>query len=685
MLAVILLVALTLRLVGIDWDGLYHLHPDERYIVWVGTTIEIPDSWETALDPELSTINPFRWPPDARSEGIIVEQGKVRSFAYGHWPLYLGVMTTHWLDSLGNAGWAEQVPADWTLVRDLLNLPGRIEYHHLTLVGRALAALFDTLTVLLVFALARRLYGDAAGLLAAALVALAVLHVQNAHFYVTDPFLAAAVTAAVYWMVRRAQGGRIRDTIVAGLFAGLAVGAKFSAIMLLFPLVVAVLVRHRPAGRAATDRDGRIGRLIRRAGPSLLEAVGALLVSVAVFAITNPFALLDQSCTARLSGGVVPIIGLRIPSITVGSCYLENIGTQNAMVRGSSRIPFTFQYIGTPPYLYFLDQMFRWGLGPAWTLIGLAGLAWGLGRVWQPGRRPAELVLLAWAVPFLLVTGSFQVKFLRYLLPLTPFLAVLAAGMLAGLGQVRSDKLAPVVRWFVGRSGRVVLGSLVVILSLLWSVAFVSMYRVAEHPWVAASRWILSNVPAGSTLATEHWDHALPLSLRAEDWSGSTPRYWGKELVWYNVEDLGKLAEDRVKLEDAMLQVAGSDFVILASNRLYGVIPRLPERYPEAGVYYRLLFNGELGFELVHWSVRYPVLGPLALLDDPFSRPQLAAPVHLAEWRPDGLAWNLGTADESFTVYDHPLVLIFENRQQLTAEELVARVRSGAGGLVEGS
>jgi len=358
-LAAVLLVSLCLRLAGLDWDGLRHLHPDERYIVWVGTTIEFPADWGTAFDPALSTFNPFHWPPEAKSSGIQVQQGAPRDFAYGHWPLYLGVAAAHLFDG---QSWAAGLPESWTLIRDLLNAPGRIEYDHLLLVGRALAALFDTLTVWLVFLIGRRIYGDAAGLLAAAFIALAVLHIQQAHFFVTDPFLTTAVVAAVYWMVRRAESGRWRDGLAAGAFVGLAVGAKFSAIMLALPLSVALTWRRQtpPVAKGSGLRRRLRHRLGRWARRPALELAAALLVGLVVFALTNPFALLDNSCEGSIGGFSIPLVNLRIKPITVHSCYLENIGTQGVMVRGSDRIPFTFQYIGTTPFLYYFDQMARW-------------------------------------------------------------------------------------------------------------------------------------------------------------------------------------------------------------------------------------------------------------------------------------------------------------------------------------
>jgi 4-amino-4-deoxy-L-arabinose transferase-like glycosyltransferase len=675
-LVVVLFISLSFRLAGVTWDGLHHLHPDERYIVWVGTTIEFPSDWRAALDPALSSFNPFYWPPNATSAGIQVIQGQPRDFAYGHWPLYLGVASAHLLAR--GAEWGASLPENWTLPRDLLNVPGRIEFDHLLLVGRVLAALADTVTIGLVYLLGRRLYGPVAGLLASALLALAVLHIQSAHFFISDPFLATAVVAAVYWMVRRVDSGRLRDSAISGVLIGLAVGAKFSAIMLVLPLAL-VLVWHRRAPTAV--RGGAFRRTLARGWRWLRRPAGemalALGVALIVFALTNPFALLDNTCRSTVQGLTIPLINIQVGPITNHSCYLENIVTQSAMVRGDPRIPFTLQYVGTPAYLYFIDQMVLWGLGVPLAAAAFGGLVWAL---WRLGQRrsvhPAgEAVVLAWAVPFFLVTGWFQVKFLRYLLPLTPFLIVMAAGMLVHAGRHvarAGQEPAPERR----RDGILRAGAtiLVVALTALWALAFVDLYTVQEHPWITASRWIRENVPANSVVATEHWDHSLPVGLRPDE--GTFPPEQLREIVleWYDVGDRGRLEELRETLATAAAQLSSSDYVILASNRLYGVIPRLPQRYPEAAAYYRLLFSGELGFELVYWNGRYPTLGPLAFADDTFSRPGLSVPEPMAAWQPAPVTWTLGPADESFTVYDHPLVLIFENRGRPSAKELEARI-----------
>jgi hypothetical protein len=407
----------------------------------------------------------------------------------------------------------------------------------------------------------------------------------------------------------------------------------------------------------------------------------ALGAALCVFVITNPFAILDNTCESTLRGMTIPLVNKDVGPITNHSCYLENIATQSAMVRGDPAIPFTFQYIGTPPYLYFVDQMARWGLGPALAAVAFGGPLWSLWRIWrQQSLDPAaEAVLLGWVLPFFALTGGFQVKFLRYLLPLTPVLIVMGAGMLIHAAR-RSNRgvetdVSMSHRAVVLRATVVVL---VVVVSGLWSAAFSNLYRVQEHPWIVASQWMRENVAENSVVAIEHWDHALPIALRPDEGGFPPLRLREEVLEWFDVEDRWRSEETRESLSTAADQVASSDFLVLASNRLYGVIPQMIERYPESAAFYRLLFSGELGFELVYWNARYPTLGPVALVDDTFSRPGLPMPAPLASWQPAPVTWVLGPADESFTVYDHPLVLIFENRERLDLAAVEAQILAAA-------
>ncbi|HLF09023.1 MAG TPA: DUF2298 domain-containing protein [Dehalococcoidia bacterium] len=576
-LPAVLLLALALRLYGLDWDGGALYHPDERAILFKVAELRFPwDDLVLLLDAERSPWNP-RW------------------FAYGSFPLYLlrGAATV--------AGWVNE----------------RLAQGDLRLVGRALSGLFDTGTVFAVYLLGRQVAGRGVGLLAALLTALTVLHIQQAHFYVVDPLLTLLTTLTLLLSVVQARRPSSRGSILLGATLGLALATKASAFPLLAPVGLACAFGVVwPAERG--DGSGSRADRLSRATSSLALC---LLTAGAAFLIAQPYALLD------------------FPR------FWHDVSEQQGMVTRALDYPYTRQYVGTAPYLYPASQLAAWGLGWPLALAALAGVVAAAVRLWRR-PTPAEALLAAWALLFFGITGAFAVKFLRYLLPLLPVLNVWAAQALVGAIRDRRWRT-----WSVGALVLVVAGA------AAYAMAFLAIYT-RPHPAVAATAWMRANAASGSTVLQEHWEEGL------------------RGLEGFRLVELPLYEDDRPeKLRLVSERLAAADYLSFYSNRLYGTIPRLPERYPLTTAYYRLLFAGELGFTLAHVETSYPTLGPLALADDTFSRPGLPIPFGL-EAMPGTL--DPGYADESFTVYYHPKVLIFRRSEALTASEVESRILAAA-------
>ncbi len=645
----VLLLAAVLRLTGLDWDAYRHYHPDERYIAWVATTIEWPTDWRTAFDSARSSFNPYHWPPGAASAGIVVPQDAQRRFAYGHLPLYLGVAAARLAERVGPA-LTPHLPPGWALTRDVLNGAGMVEFRHLTAVARALTALFDVATVLVLFLLGRLLFNKWVGLLAAAFLALNVMHMQLAHFFTSDPYLTFFVVTAVYWMVRgagrsAAQGSRGAggQLLLAAVFVGLAVGSKFSAVLLFLPLGLAFWLRK---------------------GRWMWGLATAVLVAFLAFSLTNPFAVLDFSCRAMTP--TTQVGPITIPAINLRSCYLDNITTQSRMVRGDVDLDFTRQYQGTLPYLYPLEMQLRWGMGPLLGVAALLGLGWvawrGLKNVEQLKNcqwsmvNGQLLIVLAWVLPFLLTTAGFYVKFMRYLQPVTPFLLLFAAAFLMQL---------PWRRVRIGLVGLVLGGTAV------WAAAFMGIYS-QPHPWVLGSQWIYAHVEPGALILSERWDDPLPTSMEVDGVLRRRAEFKNEELTW--LTGTGE-KDDALKLAANLTLLAQADYLVLTSNRVYGVVPRLPQAYPLSSQYHQLLFDGALGYELVAVYGRFLRLGNFYIKPETFAWPGLTPPPAVTAYLDSfsGITW--GRADESFTVYDQPLTMIWQNVERKTAEELLEMFR----------
>ena len=176
---------------------------------------------------------------------------------------------------------------------------------------------------------------------------------------------------------------------------------------------------------------------------------------------------------------------------------------------------------------------------------------------------------------------------------------------------------------------------------------------IYSHPnsRVAASQWLFQNIPTGANLSTEHWDDSLPMSLGEQ----IRERYKYIELPLYNPDEEKKWLEMDQKLKQI-------DYIVISSNRLYGSIMGVPKRYPISFRYYEMIFDGSLGFEKVAEFTSRPNL-PLPFirycLTFPYSNYGFVAQKS-SECPLPGISFVDDYADESFTVYDHPKVVIFK-------------------------
>lgn len=174
----------------------------------------------------------------------------------------------------------------------------------------------------------------------------------------------------------------------------------------------------------------------------------------------------------------------------------------------------------------------------------------------------------------------------------------------------------------------------------------------------------------GSILVHETtWDDGLPWGV---DGRGIGGRYDVRNLELYWGDDQDEDASGTSdKLERIVEYLAEGEYLTISSNRQYGTIPRVPIRYPLTTAYYRALFGcdapleisqcaahaevGEieegLGYTLIQVFQSNPTLGPLEINDQ--------------------------GAEEAFTVYDHPKVMLFKKDEDFSeskVREILSRV-----------
>ena len=620
-LGLILVAAAVLRLYNVGWDAGQHLHPDERFLVMVDNGIRWPSSLREFFDSARSPLNPYN-----RNFG---------NFVYGTLPIFL-----------------------LKLVATLLH---RDTYDGALYVGRVLSALSDVGSVWLLFLAGRRLYGQRTALLAAAFLALSVLGIQLSHFMAVDTFTVLFLMVSFYYAVRLTNGGGWWDAAGAGLGFGLALACKLSialAPLLIAGAIVTRLVNNWPKAEEPIPRFARNDKTIpimaggseaasglavdRRppttllaplqasperpaaawpsaAGQSLWSAAGMMLLALvcagATFRVFQPYAFQ----------------GL----LSLSPKWLADEASQMSFIAGTADVPFLLQWAHTTPIVFPIKDIVLYGMGWPLGLLGFAGVAVaGCQLTWR--RQMAHLMPVLWIVANVLYLGLQQSKTMRYFYQLYPFLALTGAWLVFRLASRRWRR----INWGLA------LGAFVLVATALNAYAFTRIYS-RPNSRVAASQWMYDTIPAGKTLAVEHWDDALPLGL-----PGLSPdRY---KHVTLNLYD----DDNPAKVEMIVKGLSDADYVVMSSNRLYGSITRIPQRYPITTEYYRLLFAGQLGFRLAHDQSSYPTLFGMPLKDDRVMGYQ-------------GLAAQL-QPDEAFTVYDHPRVLIYKKTPQFSAGKVRA-------------
>jgi hypothetical protein len=490
LLLLLIIFGIILRFSGMQWNEGANLHPDEYGLTNTLTQLSFPRTTHEYFNTRISPISPYN---KYDSFGVFLQDGADNRMRWGQWPIIL--------------------------LRGMAELTQNTGYDDLRIMGRYFSAVIDTLTLLLVFLIGRRLYGMRVGLLGAGLSSLAVLQIQQSHFMTADNFAAFFSTAAMYAAVRIAQTPPLvraytadnnsyspyhvnHPVITAYILFGITLGMALASKINLLPLTGMALIA---AFVSIADLKLKVIPDIKKIFITVGLLVGlSYMIAAVTFRITQPMSF-------RAISGDTSLF-----TIHLNADWVDSMKVSMAESSGEGGGPPAEQWTDRAVILFPIINMVVWGLG-----IPLGIAAWyGWGRAaWQILRGDfiwrQHLLPVVWIGGFCLFMGTRFVKSMRYFLPIYPFLCLLAAWAILFLftriksrGQSWSN---------LPRAAPYLLTITVILSTLIWATVFTRTVYQQTNTRIQATRWIYQNIPAPIHIRLLDNDQAYFLPVAVQD------------------------------------------------------------------------------------------------------------------------------------------------------------------------
>jgi len=425
----------------------------------------------------------------------------------------------------------------------------------LTYLGRSVSAVLGALSVIVVWCIARLLFGNIPALISGFLFAVAPLHVVCSRYIKEDAGMLFFSLCSLYFVIKWHKSDRksFKFPILAGLFAGFSTSTKYSGVLsaaFFVAFVLPVFVPKFDTGKLSLTQIALI-------------VCTAVVFCIAGFLLISPYVLFD---TPR---------------------FLKDfMGEKAHMEKGHSvAITAWSQY-----WMYHFRYSILPGLTPTIALIS----AVSLGYLFIAGRIEGMIIIgcvLLFYLPAEWVKAKPEPQPERYILPCIPFLCIACGAFLDAF-----------LRTFDKRRKVYTCVALIVTAIALFVPARHSILQaqaIKLDTRLLAREWIINNIPENSNLMIE--------------WKYYAPPLYGLN---YKVIDL-KSAENRgiqKKLSVETLKSLGVNYLILSGFSFDRYLKPLYRHHPFAKKYKSLLKNLKIEMEFSNSEYSYGFHNPRILI-----------------------------------------------------------------------
>lgn len=567
---------------------------------------------------------PYPMHPDERNMAVALQQLNCKEFltfnfqfsslrqcfnphfyAYGQFPLYFGYI----------------IITVWHVVTQRVQSP--ISFVEATLALRiisAVSSLINAYVLFKIFALFRPKFALSLRMhwsVPAIMIIFQPYFIQFSHFGTTESILMLLYSVIIYQLLIAIGNKKItgRTLFIVGLTMGMSTGIKVSSSLFALSVVFAYwyIMLYGANGRL-------FAKLFRFLGVVFMTGLCALVF----FILTSPHNILSFSD------------------------FLGTVQYESAVATGAVRVFYTHQFESTRAILFQLEKVLPYVLGLPMFVLALCGFMF---FTW----RDVRMNFLRFAiVVFFVPTAFLYAKWTRFASPVFPLLTLF--GLLCMDGLYRSSNMKNMRRYIKKISAmqiqrlRMTMTIALTIVTLIQGVAYLSIYQNPDVRF-RASEWIFENVPSYSYILSETANVIdIPLAV-----PGAGKKEWYPEaLVNFNYYDLDHNTDLQQELD---MHLSRADYIIVPSRRIFAnyactdIIHHSPfaasknkcallsRQYYSLQEYYSALFSGTMPFRQVAEITSYPRITL-------FGKTILTLPDEGAE--------------ETWTVFDHPVIRIYK-------------------------
>ena len=299
----------------------------------------------------------------------------------------------------------------------------------------------------------------------------------------------------------------------------------------------------------------------------------------------------------------------------------ETINYERKVAAGKITPFYTRQFVDSKPVLFEMTRVWPWIAG--WAVVGGVGIGTLTALA---GKKRGEVLVATFVIWFGVFNLWQYVRWIRLWVPILPLWGVVAVGG---------------ARWIYIKR-RMWGGGLTVLLILATVISGWGYFRVwrREDVRIRASKWIRDNVSGETKILTES-GNTVDLPVNGDGYDVAA-------FDFYKYTD-GKSE----KSEDLAIDLAGelaiAEYVVVSSRRVWANYTRPTLPYKTIRKYYELLRSGGLGFERAEEFTSFPGIG----------------------------SWNWNdelAAEETFSVFDHPKIVVYKKMERLTGDEYQRRL-----------